>query len=123
MQQRAGVERLARTGMLVSQVDLNAFNKAPISWILVSHITLTVVEVPLIPLLNLGIFDFLYKSCQVLLPKHHKFTMPITVIYPQEGDQRFRIQHGAAFEQWLNQTPTPIVLDEQNIEFDRAEVR
>jgi hypothetical protein len=49
MQQRAGVERPARTGMLVSQVDLNAFNKALISWILVSHITLTVVEVPRVP--------------------------------------------------------------------------
>jgi hypothetical protein len=49
--------------------------------------------------------------------------MPITVIYSQEGDQKFRIQHGAAFEQWLNQTPPPIALGKQNIEFDRAEVR
>jgi hypothetical protein len=49
--------------------------------------------------------------------------MHIIVIYPQEGDQKFRIQHGAAFEQWLNQTPTPTALDQQNIEFDRAEVR
>ena len=64
MQQRAGVERPARTDMLVSQVDLNAFNKALISWIIVSHIALTVVDVPelrlLILLLNPGIFDFLY---------------------------------------------------------------
>jgi len=70
MQQRAGVERPARTGMLVSRVYLNAFNKALISWILVSHITLTVVEVPefrpLILLLNPGIFDFLYKSCNCI---------------------------------------------------------
>ena len=48
--------------------------------------------------------------------------MPVTVIYPPEGTERFQRDHGLAIQQWLNEDLGHIVRDGQTIEFDQADV-
>ena len=62
-QQRRGATEI---GSLVTHVDLTLFKHLLITWIVIAHLALSLVEVDefraLIQLLNPGIYEFLYKS-------------------------------------------------------------